>query len=198
MDLDLLNAVSNLEKPDGVVAIPGDDCYYLCCQPDHLEAAERMQRIKGKPVPEPFTLLGCDIDAFRPYVQEIFPAALNIMEKYWPGPLIVKLPGNPTLPKLISNGQSEIGLMQPDSSQLLDLLSLLPGGILAVNPARRYDDPPCRSVIEVFNAFGDDVDYVVKADKPPHTGEPDARPTIVAVSPDGSVELLRSGRIVLD
>jgi tRNA threonylcarbamoyl adenosine modification protein (Sua5/YciO/YrdC/YwlC family) len=192
MDFDLLNALGHLERANGVVAMPGDGGYALCCRIDHPEAMARIGRMKG--LQEPMLLLGRDIDAFRPYLQPVSLQAEALMRQHWPGPLILYLGKRETLPESITT-RGHVAVMQPSSSRVLDLLSLTPGGLLAATGASRNDEPPAKTACDVFNTFGDDVDYVLGDDEAVR----DALPaTIARVDAHGAVQVLRSGAIVLD
>jgi tRNA A37 threonylcarbamoyladenosine synthetase subunit TsaC/SUA5/YrdC len=192
MDLTLLNALSNLEKPDGVVAIPGPDGYMLASRLDHPQALSRIHRMTGRD--EGMLLIGRDIDAFLPYLAAVPLEAFELMKQHWPGLLIILLHKNSQLPELITP-QSHVKVMQPDNPLLLDLLSLNPGGLLATSCASRDGEPPALGAEDVFNTFGDDVDYVLQNDESVREG---GAPTVISVDPEGTIHLLRSGRIVLD
>jgi L-threonylcarbamoyladenylate synthase len=192
MDFALLNAVSNLEKPDGVIAIPGPDGYVLASQLNHPQALYRINRMTGRQ--EGMLLLGRDVDAFLPYVEAVPLEAFELMKRYWPGNLILLLTKKSALPEAVTS-YSQVKLMQPVSIILLDLLSLIGGGILATSCASRNGEAPNLTADAVFDTFGDDVDYLLRDDEMVQEG---GAPTVVSVDPSGAIHLLRSGRIVLD
>lgn len=192
MDFELLNAVSILESPHGIVAIPGPEGYSLVARLDRPDTLGRIARITGNNAD--MLLLGRDINAFTPYVATIPERAFDLMSRYWPGLLIVKLTKTAFLPQYISAGPMAM-LMQPEAPLLLDLLSLVPGGILAASLTGRVGDPLPQTGQAVFDMFGDDVDFVLEQDE---TILQSGLATIVSIDQDGAVHLLRSGRIVLD
>ncbi len=192
MDFDLLNAVSNLETPDGVIALPGPDGYALAARLDRPQALNRIVRITGGK--DSMLLLGRDINAFTPYVDTIPVRAFDLMSRHWPGPLILLLEKSQNLPESVTS-QPQVSLLQPDFPILLDLLSLIPGGALAAACSGRKGENAPRKAIDVLNTFGDDVDFVLGDDEMVLES---AAPTVVSVNPDGDAHLLRSGRVVLD
>jgi L-threonylcarbamoyladenylate synthase len=192
MDFALLNAVSNLEKPDGVIAIPGPDGYVLAARLEHPQALFRINRMTGRH--EGMLLLGRDVDAFLPYIETIPLSGFELMKRYWPGALILLLTKKSALPEAVTP-HTQVKLMQPESPMLLDLLYLIGGGILATGCASRDGEPPNMTAEAVFDTFGDDVDYVLQDDELVQEG---GAPTVVSVDSEGSIHLLRSGRIVLD
>lgn len=188
MSFAILDAVSNLEKPDGVIALPWEKSYRLCTQPDHPQALGRIARMIGKNMNEPgaMVLLGADIAAFG-IEPEIWPkTALLLAERYWPGSLVICLP---------QSERPNAGLTQPREALWQDLLSMLPGGVLAAVPACRPGDEPAVTAQAVYDNFGDDVDFVLQDDD----AVKDAKAaTVIAVDADGGMRILRRGQIVLD
>jgi L-threonylcarbamoyladenylate synthase len=192
MDFTLLNALSNLEKPEGLIAIPGPEHYVLAVRPDHPQALARLHRVKGNT--EPLLLLGWDLDAFTPYIEPLHPKARQLIQQYWPGPLVLMVQRSHDLPHTFSQ-QGHVKIMQPNNQTLRDFLALNPGGLLATLCASRASDPPARTATAVYNSFGDDVDFVIEDDE---ALEENVAPTVISVEADGTVHLLRNGGIVLD
>ncbi len=192
MDLTLLNALSYLEKPDGLIALPGPEGYILAVRPDRPAALERLYRLKGHS--EPLLLMGWDLPAFDPFIAPLPTEAERLIRQHWPGPLIILLEKCKQLPEEFSPLCS-LKIMQPDNAMLLDLLSLNPTGLLLTLGAARGTDPPAREATAVYNTFGDDVDFVVHGDVEILES---VAPTVVWVKPNDEIQLLRSGAIVLD
>jgi L-threonylcarbamoyladenylate synthase len=193
MNFDLLNAVSHLERLDGIVAIPGLNCYWLASRPGHVQALARIRRVTGQQ--EPFMLLGREKEAFGPYLESLPPVGEALMRRYWPGALVILLPAQASVSERITAGRGQVQLMQPESPLLLALLSLVPEGVLAVSNANRSAAATAVTAHDVYNAFGEDVDFVLPGDD---WIRESLSPTVVSVEGDGKLHLLRSGAIVLD
>jgi tRNA A37 threonylcarbamoyladenosine synthetase subunit TsaC/SUA5/YrdC len=194
MDFDLLNAVSYLEKPDGLIAIPLKHRYVLVCRIGHKEAMSKLYRISQTQSSWQPVLLGYDLNALATFMENIPAIASRLMEQHWPGELIIRMPGRIHVQQ--DNFEpSELGVMQPADPLTRDILSLQPGGVLLVVDACRYNDLPAQSAAELFNAFGDDVDFVLARDE---CIRPAGVETIVSIERDGSLRILRSGEVVLD
>lgn len=193
MNFDLLNAIAYLEKPDGIVAIPGLDSYCLAARPDHEQALARIHRVTRQP--DQLLLLGIEKEAFQPYLDVIPPTGQQLMQRYWPDALVLMLPAKASVSETITAGRGKVKLMQPDNPLLLSLLSLVPEGVLAVSYAARVGIQPACTAVDVYNTFGEDVDFVLPGDDLVREA---SAPTVVSVERDGEVHLLRSGRIVLD
>ncbi len=192
---EFLNAISALEKPEGIIAFPTDTVYGLGCKVDKPEAIEKIYRIKGRDEQKPLILLGHNQQSFLPYVDCIPSRALDLMEAYWPGPLTLVLPKSELVPETVTRGFDTIGIRVPACQTLLDLLQLIPEGVLATTSANRSNDLACISANDVRQALGEDVDYILEDDA---QVQYKTASTVIAVNSDGSLQVLRSGGIVLD
>jgi tRNA A37 threonylcarbamoyladenosine synthetase subunit TsaC/SUA5/YrdC len=181
-----------MEKPDGLIALPGPEGYMLAVRPDRPLALQRLYRLREQP--EPLLLLGWDLQAFTPFIEPLPPGSAQLIKRHWPGPLIILLEKCRQLPQEFSPfGQLKI--LQPGCRLLSDLLALNPTGLLITLGAARGTDPAVRQAAEVYNTFGDDVDFVVQGDAEVLES---VAPTVVWVKPNDEIQLLRSGAIVLD
>ncbi len=193
MDFELLNAISHLERPDGLIAIPGLPAYVLAVRPTQDRALSRLRRITRQT--GPLLLLGVDSNAFAPYLSEIPQSARTLINRHWPGALELWLPACATISPALNDGQDWMKTMQPDCEVLQGLLSMMPEGVLAVCTANRWGEYPATSVQAVFDTFGEDVDFVLSDDD---WVRATPSPTVVSVARDGELYLLRSGHVVLD
>lgn len=193
MFFDLLNAVSYLERSDGVIAIPGLDSYCLAARADREAALARIHRISRNE--NAFILIGRDREAFMPFIEALPEAGDDLIHRYWPGALVLILEAQGTIPQILTAKSGKVRIMQPSCSMLLSLLSMVPQGVLAVSCAGRADAAPAATANEVYNTFGDDVDFVLPDDELVREA---ASPTVVSVGRNGELHILRSGGIVLD
>jgi len=194
MDFDLLNAVSYLEKPDGVVAIPLKSRYALSCRVKHNEAMGKLYRLSCTQHDWQPILLGYDFNALEPFLSHPPANAIRLMQQYWPGDLVICMPKGVHLQNEWFK-PAQLGLMQPDDTIVREILSLQPGGALLVVDACRYDDPPAQTAVGLHNSFGDDVDFVLNRDEAIRQASVE---TVVSIESDGALRILRSGEVVLD
>jgi tRNA A37 threonylcarbamoyladenosine synthetase subunit TsaC/SUA5/YrdC len=194
MDFDLLNAVSYLEKPDGVIAIPFKGRYLLVCRLEHNDALGRLYRLSCTQQNWQPMLLGYDFNALSPFISNPPSNAMRLMEQYWPGGLVIRMAIGIHLQNKWFE-PSRLGLMQPNDGLIRDILSLQPGGILMAVDACRYHDVPAQTATVLYNSFGDDVDFVLQRDEAICQSNPE---TVVSIELDGSLRVLRSGEVVLD
>ena len=140
-------------------------------------------------------LLVCDQEAMDPFLADLPPTGQSLMNRYWPGSLVLALPAGNDAPESITANRGQIKVMQPECPLLQSLLSMMPEGVLAVGCAGRLDVPSACTAQDVYNTFGEDVDYVLPGDALVREA---MAPTVVSVDSAGEIHLLRSGGIVLD
>ncbi len=176
----------------GVVAIPTDTLYGLAADATNPEALERVYEIKGRPadMPLPVLVSGWEqaqmVSCVRGRPLEI---ARALAESYWPGPLTLVLPADPSLPARLTGGLDTIGVRMPDHEVPLALARALGRPITgtSANPSGQPDivDPD-----ELRRCLGELVDGMIIAGvRPQGTAS-----TIVSVSEQG-VRLLRAGAL---
>lgn len=193
---DLLNALAMLEKEDGVIGFPTETVYGLGCHLHKPRALEKIHRLKGKETP--LILLGRHRDDLIPFIECTSPVAMavanQLMEQHWPGPLTLILPKSREVPEGVTGSYPTIGIRIPKADMVLDLLTLLPAGVLATTSACRYGEPPAVSGNIVYEGFGEALDFLLYDDLAVEDKIPS---TLVAIEADGTVQVLRSGPIML-
>ena len=140
-----------------VVVVPTDTVYGVAVCPKVAGAVDRVVALKGRGRDMAPPILVASVDQAAALVAE---GALNddvsaLIQQFWPGALTIVLPVNPELGFDIGHTTGTIALRSPDHPALLELLRL--HGPLAVTSANRTGEPPCRSVYEAINVFGDGV-----------------------------------------
>ena len=81
-------AVKALSGGD-IIGLPTDTVYGLAADPFHTGAADRLFAVKGRPRNVELPVLVSDEDQALSLCTAVPPAALRLMRRYWPGPLIV-------------------------------------------------------------------------------------------------------------
>jgi L-threonylcarbamoyladenylate synthase len=195
---DVLNAVSAVERSDGVIAFPTDTVYGLGCLPTKLAAVEKIYHLKGRSNEKPLILMSHTQTAMGPFIGDMPPEQAecfnHLAKKYWPGALTIVLPKSEMVPTSITQGHETIGLRVPDSSLLQGLFELLPQHVLATTSANRSNQAECLSASAVFETFGSGLDYILMEDNLCNG----KASTVVRIEPKGQLTLLRQGSIMLD
>lgn len=81
-------------KKGGLVAFPTETVYGIACDALNPDAVSRLCKVKGRPKDKPLSLHIASRDEIKEYVERVPPMAETLMNRFWPGPLTIILPGN--------------------------------------------------------------------------------------------------------
>jgi L-threonylcarbamoyladenylate synthase len=109
-DIDL---AARLLRRGEVVAFPTETVYGLGGDAFNEAALQRIFTAKGRPADNPFILHLADATEINAVVSETTPAARQLMDAFWPGPLTVVLPKAARVPLLATAGLATVGVRVP-------------------------------------------------------------------------------------
>lgn len=185
-DPDSVLEAAEIVRAGGLVAFPTDTVYGLGADPFRDESVDRLFEAKGRES-KPIPVLCADAGRASSLVL-LQGRALELAERYWPGPLTVVAPLRRGVPQKLDQGSGSLGVRVPDSSIARSLAAAL-GGYVTGTSANLSGRPSCRTAEEVRASLGERVDAVVDGGR--LTG---AESTVVKVVGD-SIEVLRRGAI---
>jgi len=189
-----------------LVAFPTETVYGLGGDALNPEAIARIYAAKGRPKNHPVIVHvapNADLDFWTTHVP---PAALRLIDAFWPGPLTLILPRAARVPDAVTGGQDTVGLRCPAHPIAQALLrafaASMPdgqGGVAAPS-ANRFGHVSPTHAVHVRSEFPDLVpeDLLVLAGGAAHIG---IESTIVDVSRldrGGAPILLRPGHILIE
>lgn len=100
-------------KNGEVVAIPTETVYGLAANAFNPEAVKKIFMAKGRPQDNPLIVHISEIKGLY-YVAAVVPQkAIELAEKYWPGPLTIILPKKDIIPDEVSAGLSTVAIRMP-------------------------------------------------------------------------------------
>ncbi|MFC2009187.1 L-threonylcarbamoyladenylate synthase [Chloroflexota bacterium] len=175
-------------KEGGLVACPTDTVFALAADSRNHDAVARVCEAKGRPANSPLPLLVSDIAQVETVAADVSAQARALMERFWPGPLTLVLPGPEWLPSpLLQDGL--VGVRQPDDPICCRLIEKV-GAPITGTSANRTGEQPAMTADAAEKQLGRAVDYYLDA------GEAGgAQPsTVVRISTDG-IRVLREGPI---
>src|SRR3989338_4881705 len=170
-------------RAGGLVAFPTETVYGLGADATNPKAVERLNQVKGRPPEKPYSLHLHQAEQMRPYVSSVPAAAATLIERFWPGPLTVVLPGK--------DGKT-VGFRLPDHPVARAFLKAC-GVPVAAPSANRSGSPPPTDAQEVLAALDGAVDCLLDGG-PTRFGR---ESTVVEVV-GGRVEIRREGAISKD
>jgi L-threonylcarbamoyladenylate synthase len=122
-DLRALVAAAAARLAQGeLVAFPTETVYGLGARADDDTAVDRIFAAKGRPSDHPLIVHVAHEQAARCFAAELPPAALGLMQAFWPGPLTVIVPRRPGLGAAAAGQQGSVGLRCPSHPLALALL----------------------------------------------------------------------------
>lgn len=178
-----LEEAARVLRGGGLVAFPTETVYGLGADATNPQAIERLNQVKGRPPDKPYSLHLYSPDQMRAFVTDLPPAAARLIERFWPGPLTIVVPGK--------DGRT-VGFRLPDHPIAQAFLRAC-GVPVAAPSANRSGSPPPTDVTEVLEALDGSIECVLDGG-PTRLGR---ESTVVEVI-DARVEIRRAGAIGAD
>jgi len=125
--------------------------------------------------------------------RDIPDAALQLIDRFWPGPLTLVLPRTSAVPDLVTAGLDTVGVRLPDHDQARELMRAV-GRPLAAPSANPFGGISPTTAAHVREGLGNVIDFILDGG-PCATG---IESTIVGFDDDGRCRLFRPGGIALD
>ena len=188
---DLNRAVAVLND-GGVVAFPTETYYGLAVDPLNPLALNNLFTLKQRDIAKPILTLVDDRESLSSLVHEIPIVYLQLMERFWPGPLTLIFQAKINLPTLLTAGTSTIGVRQSSHPFARQLLRAF-GRPITATSANISGHDAAVDAHGVKAQFGKQIDLVFDGGKAPGV----LGSTIVGL--DGSqLKLIREGVISYD
>ncbi|MBW1916808.1 MAG: threonylcarbamoyl-AMP synthase [Deltaproteobacteria bacterium] len=159
-DRALLQEALEILRAGGVVACPTETYYGLAVDAFQEAALNRVLAIKGRAQSKPLLVLVADVQMVEQVALRVPSLALQLMARFWPGPLTLILPASPSLPRQLTAGTGTIGVRQ-SSHPLVRNLTTAYGSPLTGTSANRSGQPPLVTAIEVEREMGSELALIL-------------------------------------
>ncbi|MDR2093242.1 MAG: threonylcarbamoyl-AMP synthase [Azoarcus sp.] len=183
-----------------LVALPTETVYGLGADAANPEAVARIYAAKGRPADHPLIVHLAAAGHLAQWAAEVPPAARDLADAFWPGPLTLILKKQDWVPPAVTGGQDTVGLRVPGHPLALALLAAFaaarapaPAGIAAPS-ANRFGRVSPTTAVHVREELGDKVSLILDGG-PCEVG---IESTILDFSRAGVPEILRPGAITAD
>jgi L-threonylcarbamoyladenylate synthase len=175
-----------------ICVLPTDTIYGVHCRADNSELLSQLHQLKGRQEQKPFLLLIQGVEYLSHRAIHLPPAALGLMERFWPGPLTLVLSSRERWPDALSEDGYSIAVRQPGYPILNRIIDYagVPLASTSVNLAGRE---PLQTVEEIVSAFGDKVDCILDAGLLPA-----AKPSTIVSFRTSPPSIVREGSIPAD
>ena len=148
-----LDEAAELIQNGQLVAVPTETVYGLAGNGLDQKAVESIYEVKGRPAVKPLSLMVPGPKAMPLYCDPIPKAAVDLAEKFWPGPLTIVLKAREIVPEIVRAGGDTVGLRCPDHPMTLDLLRYtgLPFAAPSANPSGEPSPKTAEDVLQYFD-----------------------------------------------
>jgi L-threonylcarbamoyladenylate synthase len=181
-------AVAALHRGE-VIGLPTETVYGLAADASNADAVRKIFELKGRPADHPLIVHIADASALSRWASGDFAVAKKLARAFWPGPLTMILPRQPSVPDAVTGGQSTVGLRCPAHPLALEVLRAFDGG-LAAPSANRFGRISPTTAAHVREEFGDGVAVILDGGE----CEVGIESTIIDLS-SAIPRILRPGRI---
>jgi len=175
-------------REGGVIAYPTGTVYGLGCALLNKKAIDKVYRIKGADRRKPFSFLCPDLSQISRFAT-VGNASYRIVRRLVPGPYTFVLEATKEVPNLVQTKRKTVGIRVPDHPVALALLEELGEPIISTSAGRSEALADPAEIKEAFPGL----DLILDA------GPGGVVPsTILAIDPEGAVEILREGAGPID
>jgi len=192
LDISKLQIAANVIKKGGLVVFPTETVYGLGADATSAKAAEKIYAAKGRPSDNPLIIhIANPIDAEKyTHTTDVY---YKLANRFMPGPLTVVLPAKDSVPLTVRGGLDTVAVRCP-SNPIANKLISLAGVPVAAPSANISGSPSPTAVAHVIDDMMGRVDVIIDG------GDCDfgLESTIVKLSEDGTLTLLRPGKITVD
>nr|WP_205617940.1 L-threonylcarbamoyladenylate synthase [Caldisalinibacter kiritimatiensis] len=137
-------------KRGGTVAFPTETVYGLGANALDEKAISKIFKAKGRPQDNPLIVHIAEIEQLYDIVEEVPQRALDLIERFWPGPLTIIFKKNSKVPDRITGGLSTVAIRMPNHPIALKLIkeANLPIAAPSANTSGRPSPTDASHVIE--------------------------------------------------
>lgn len=147
-----LELAAALLREGELVVFPTDTVYGVGALAHDAAAIARLFEAKERSLQKGIPILLAEVEALGQVVRETPAVAQFLIGRYWPGPLTLVLPRQPTLPDNLAP-DDRVAVRVPDSAVARDLIRRA-GGAVATTSANLSGAPPARTAEEALAALG--------------------------------------------
>lgn len=184
---DQLDRAAAVIRKGGLVAFPTETVYGLGANAFDARAVARIFEVKERPRFDPLIVHVCAVSQAGEIARDMPDEALELAERFWPGPLTLVLNKESGIPDIVTSGLPTVALRMPDHAIALALIA--GSGVPLAGPsANRFGRLSPTSSAHVRDQLGDRVDIVLEGG-PCRVG---VESTIVSLV-DAEPVLLRAG-----
>ena len=159
----LIERAAEILKKGGIVAVPTETVYGLAASAFSDEAIKKVFSAKGRPQDNPLIVHISDAEMLNEIAVDIPKKALELANKFWPGPFTMVLNKNEKICESVSAGLSTVAVRLPDNEAARSLIRVS-GLPLAAPSANVSGYPSPVSAAHVIHDLSGKIDAVLCAE----------------------------------
>lgn len=138
-----------------VIAYPTEGVFGVGCDPDNVEAIEKLLNLKQRPVEKGLILIAANYDQLLPYIDEsqLTSDQLTLVKSTWPGPVTWIMPVSLSGSKWLSGQFDSIAVRVTDHPLVREMCTTF-GKPVTSTSANLSGEPPCMTTEEVEQQLG--------------------------------------------
>ncbi len=183
----LIRQACTIIRDGGVVVLPTDSAYALCCMLENKQAMERIARIRQVDKRHNFTLLCRDLSELSTY-SKVDNAVFRLLKNNTPGPYTFILPATKEVPRRLMNEKRKtIGIRVPQNAILEAIIGELNEPLMSCTLLLPDNEVPESDPVSINDSIGKIVDLIVDGGVLP------PKPTTVIAFEDSVPQIMRVG-----
>ena len=179
-------------KSGGIIAYPTESFYALGVMVTDEKALKDLFLLKKRPAEKPLPIIIGSPETLEAVVSRVPDSALDLMKRYWPGPLTIVFEAADNISDMLTAGTGKVAVRIPGESVALHLARAA-GFPITATSANISTKPPADNTDMIVNYFGDKIALIIDAGITPG-GEPS---TIIDATVD-PIRVLREGSVLLE
>jgi L-threonylcarbamoyladenylate synthase len=161
-DPSVINEAAAVLRAGGLVAFPTETVYGLGAHALDAAAVRRVFAAKGRPSADPLIVHLSAAGQVAQVAVDLPPAAGELMQRFWPGPLTLVLRRHPRIPPEVAAGRDTVAVRVPSHPVALALIAA--AGVPVVAPsANLFSRPSPTTAQHVLEDLRGRVDVVLDA-----------------------------------
>jgi L-threonylcarbamoyladenylate synthase len=174
----------------GIAIVPTETFYGLAANPFHEESVSRIFRIKRRSPIKPIPLIAASRGVVEKSVSGIHPAALALMDRFWPGSLTIILKPAISFPGLLVGTDNKIGVRVPPNCPARSVAEMA-GGWITATSANLSGEPEPRRIADISPELLDAVDFILDMGT-----TPGGKPSTVVEADETGIRIFRKGAVL--
>ena len=143
-----------------LVAFPTETVYGLGANALDENAVKRIYEVKQRPAESPLIVHVCSVEMARSLARAWPEEAEKLARAFWPGPLTLVVPKQPSIPDVVTAGLGTVGLRMPAHRLALELIRAAKVPVAAPS-ANRFSGLSPTTAEHVRAALGGSVDLIL-------------------------------------